>query len=464
MHKKRELRAWQNECIETAIKKYLDGQSHFMCLATPGAGKTTAASCIADRLFGLGVIDFVICFSPSVTVAHDFQAELEAQTGLPCDGHIGARGKCLTYHAMLTASPRFWDILRKYRVFVIFDEIHHCSGSEFSNANTWGELIIRRIQGVAKYTLALSGTPWRSDKIPIALARYCQVRGEIHCDYVYGLKEAIRDGVCKVPAITLIDNNKITYNLAGTKSTHSSISDLLKNTDLRYSSVIDSEGFITYCLTIANKKLDEARRISSTAGGLIVTASISHAYKVQVLLRKMTGKNYPVVTCHIDNSHNIIKEFRDGTDKWIISVGMISEGTNIPRLGVCCHLSRIRTEMYFRQVLGRILRINDGFQKHGYFFVPADESMERYADSIACNLPNGVASIKRVSYSEGFDAISGGGKNESSVIALENRKERAADKFIDASIGIESSSPLASNYSATVSFGNKFIQRLVLLK
>ena len=35
---------------------------------------------------------------------------------------------------------------------------------------------------------------------------------------------------------------------------------------------------------------------------------------------------------------------------------MISEGTDIPRLRVCCHLSRIRTELRYRQVLGRILR------------------------------------------------------------------------------------------------------------
>ena len=32
---------------------------------------------------------------------------------------------------------------------------------------------------------------------------------------------------------------------------------------------------------------------------------------------------------------------------------MISEGTDIPRLQLCCYLSRIRTELHYRQVLGR---------------------------------------------------------------------------------------------------------------
>ena len=44
---------------------------------------------------------------------------------------------------------------------------------------------------------------------------------------------------------------------------------------------------------------------------------------------------------------------------WIISVGMISEGTDIPRLQICCHLSLIRTELHYRQVLGRVLRMTN---------------------------------------------------------------------------------------------------------
>ena len=44
-------------------------------------------------------------------------------------------------------------------------------------------------------------------------------------------------------------------------------------------------------------------------------------------------------------------DFTDSDAPWIVSVGMISEGTNVPRLRVCCHLTRVKTELYFRQVL-----------------------------------------------------------------------------------------------------------------
>jgi superfamily II DNA or RNA helicase len=64
-----------------------------------------------------------------------------------------------------------------------------------------------------------------------------------------------------------------------------------------------------------------------------------------------------VVTYRENEPTSIIQQFRYAQTKWIISVGMISEGTNIPRLQVCCHLTNIKTEMHFRQILGRILRM-----------------------------------------------------------------------------------------------------------
>ncbi|MFT4899457.1 MAG: superfamily II DNA or RNA helicase [Flavobacteriales bacterium] len=66
----------------------------------------------------------------------------------------------------------FWQLFERYRVFVIFDEIHHCAGSNIDNANAWGEQIILNIQDKAKFTLALTGTPWRSDAAPIVLSNY----------------------------------------------------------------------------------------------------------------------------------------------------------------------------------------------------------------------------------------------------------------------------------------------------
>tara|TARA_R110001583_G_C5664901_1_gene409975 strand:+ start:4899 stop:5336 length:438 start_codon:yes stop_codon:yes gene_type:complete len=68
---------------------------------------------------------------------------------------------------------------------------------------------------------------------------------------------------------------------------------------------------------------------------------------------------------------------------------MISEGTDIPRFQVCCHLSRIRTELHFRQVLGRILRrqTTDPAYISAWLYVLAEPSLAEFARRIGEDLP-----------------------------------------------------------------------------
>lgn len=163
------LRLWQREAVSRCLSRYRNGQAHFLCLATPGAGKTFMASTVAKKLLNSGEIDLVFCFSPSINVSNSFQATLEGVLGYRLDGLLGAKGHVLTYQSMLNLDQTFWSLLTSHRTLVIFDEIHHCAGDHLGNANAWGQKIIQHIQGNATYSLALTGTPWRSDRIPIAL-------------------------------------------------------------------------------------------------------------------------------------------------------------------------------------------------------------------------------------------------------------------------------------------------------
>jgi superfamily II DNA or RNA helicase len=153
------LRQWQSECISRAWEKFNAGENHFLCLATPGAGKTAMASTLASKLLSANLIDLVLCFSPSALVAEDFERTLELHTQFRMDGLLGAKGRSLTYQAMIQLNESFWELFNTNRIFVIFDEIHHCAGDNISNANAWGYKIISEIQGRATYTLALTGTP-----------------------------------------------------------------------------------------------------------------------------------------------------------------------------------------------------------------------------------------------------------------------------------------------------------------
>jgi len=94
-----------------------------------------------------------------------------------------------------------------------------------------------------------------------------------------------------------------------------------------------------------------------------------------------------IVTYHDRNALSKISYYRQSTIEWIVSVGMISEGTDIPRLQVCCHLSSVKTELYFRQVLGRILRVNKNENQEAWLFTMATDELTLFSKRLAEDLP-----------------------------------------------------------------------------
>ena len=121
-----------------ALNKYQSRQKHFLALATPGAGKTIMASELAKVMLAQDQIDLVVCFSPSSVVSVDFSQTLEHVIDEKFDGLLGSKGHSLTYQSMQYLDDNFWQLFKKYRVLVIFDEIHHCAGTSIKNANGWG--------------------------------------------------------------------------------------------------------------------------------------------------------------------------------------------------------------------------------------------------------------------------------------------------------------------------------------
>jgi len=381
------LRQWQVNCVNKALKQYSNGNSHFLALATPGAGKTLMASELADQLLKKNLIDLVICFSPSSIVSQDFSQSLQLRINERFDGLLGAKGHSLTYQNLQYLDKSFWQLFNRYRVFVIFDEIHHCAGSTIDNANAWGEQIILNIQNKAKYTLALTGTPWRSDAAPIVLSTYMHPSNKISCDYVYGLAEAIQDNVCRIPQIIAVDNNNISVIGDDETKTFTSFKCLLSQSIIPYKEIIENEKVIKYVISSAQKKLNKIRAKNSDAAGLIVASSVEHARQISTLMKACFNEDAVVVTYRENEPTNIIQQFRHAKTKWIISVGMISEGTNIPRLQICCHLTNIKTEMHFRQILGRILRMTGSKNQEAVMYMLAEPKLLEFAYRVKQDVP-----------------------------------------------------------------------------
>jgi len=392
------LRNWQLSCIDTALEHFT-ATPHFFCQATPGAGKTRMAAELASRLLEQGKIDLVMCFAPSCQVVEGFRSTFSAVLDRRLDGQIGAVGTAFTYQAMEHRDEGFWQLLEDYRVLVVFDEIHHCAGHDPLLSNAWGQQILHRIQDRAAFTLALSGTPWRSDDRAIALARYSSPEGHLICDYRYGLKEAITDGVCRSPRIVLLDNQKVklTEELGADSTVRMfpSIAKLLGESPVTYEEVLRHDEVIDQLLSLGCSKLDELRLIKPDAAGLVVATDIEHAQQIAQAL-DARGEGCRIVTNKTPDAQQVISAFRHSGCRWIVAVGMISEGTDIPRLQVCCYFSRIRTELHYRQVLGRVIRRIGEPDDQAWLFMLAEQTLQGFAERIADDLPDDLAVLNEV--------------------------------------------------------------------
>ncbi|PCI65726.1 MAG: diguanylate cyclase, partial [Gammaproteobacteria bacterium] len=127
-----------------------------------------------------------------------------------------------------------------------------------------------------------------------------------------------------------------------------------------------------------------------------------------------------MVSYQQDQSNKIINAYRNNNIQWIVAIGMVSEGTDIPRLQVCCHLSRIKTELYFRQVLGRVLRVNGVIDQNAWLYTFSEPKLVEYAYRIEKDLPD-TSVIFRDSFRPNDIDIEIDKTQEQSVIKLDNQ-------------------------------------------
>ncbi len=300
---------------------------------------------------------------------------------------------------------RIEHLLSNYRVLVVSDEIHHCSNNENKSGNSWGSILEATLHNQARFILTLSGTPWRSDKTKIALASYLNSPIKIDADYIYGLRDAVLNKVCRPPKITLVDHEQFQIMSNETESTYSSFQQAIEDEAVSYRQLINQKEIYTKVIALTRSRLMTLRRTNKRSAGLVVAASVEHAYSIAEYISSHWGDSVAVVNHNDPNSHDIIDGFQYSDQDWIVSVGMVSEGTDIPRLQVCCYLSAVRTELYFRQVLGRVLRIDQSENEEGWIFALAEPQLKEFANRIADDLPDDSVLIKDIEKSNDSDEL-----------------------------------------------------------
>jgi superfamily II DNA or RNA helicase len=388
----RKLRRWQMK----AVRRYVAAnQKEFLITATPGSGKSAVAAEIALQMLKAGKIKRIVVVVPSEQLKFQW-ARVFAGVGIDLDPNWsnGTNREADDYHGVIvtyqqvSAEPFIYDLNCEGATLVIFDEIHHAA-----DALDWG-LKLKIAFARAAFVLSLSGTPFRHDNNSIPFVRYDST-GRSIADFSYTYGDALGDGVCPPVFFPAFEGSASWYAADRKMKTQSEFSGLSKeNAAELLRAVLDPDGdWMQTVFREADEKLSEFRAAGHTdAGGLIIAIDQQHAKRIAKRIKGITGEEPSIVISEDPEAARILQEFaRPGClTRWIVAVKMISEGIDLPRLRVAIFATNILSELFFRQAVGRLVRIVGGLDdQSAAFYLPAHPILIKHGSlpSIS-NTPN----------------------------------------------------------------------------
>jgi superfamily II DNA or RNA helicase len=377
-----DLRDWQRKAIEDF---YAANKPDFLVTATPGAGKTRFALSLARRLQSEGTVKRVVVVVPTDALrqqwadeAAPFGLDLKPVAGAEDYEKDGYQGCVVTYAQIMKGLGS--ELLRRSTrlpTLAILDEIHHAG-----EQRSWGDGL-RYAVDQATHRLALTGTPWRRDNgSPIPFVSYDEY-GRVVVDHAYEYGAAVADGVCRRIEFHAYDGDakwvdcgKVSAVRLGTAVSEDDVAAALE------SAYNPAYRWMPVLLARADEALSELRQDVPDAGGLVVAERKWHAVEYGKLLARITGEPPVVVTSDDPEAKAAIDAFKTSRGRWIVAVRMVSEGVDIPRLAVGVYASKIRTPLFFRQVVGRFVRTRRGEEFNARLFIPAVEVLMDHAREI----------------------------------------------------------------------------------
>jgi superfamily II DNA or RNA helicase len=271
------------------------------------------------------------------------------------------------------------------RLFVILDEIHHASED-----NKWGAAV-EKLGQIAVRILSMTGTCFRSDKRRMTFVKYDH-EGKALSDYNYGYREAVRDRVCR--PVEFRTDDSITQYVLDEKDYKIRISEAGTKEEVRWAtnSIFRSDhDFLRGVLEKADAELDEYQTWDRDAGGLIVCRSGKNTetdnrylHLMADLVYNVLGERPEVVSYDDADAVAKIERFRKSSQRWICAVRMIIEGVDIKRLRTMVMATRPTSELLFRQLVGRVVRVDDE-RKPGSatVFMPKFPNLTEFARKIS---------------------------------------------------------------------------------
>jgi superfamily II DNA or RNA helicase len=379
----RPLRAWQQAAADAVFSHRADA---FLASATPAAGKTTFGLHVAHRMLSEGRVARVAVVAPTTHIARQWTADA-ARYGIdlepnrpnadgpePRDRH----GVAVTYQTVAAGPQVHARRCAHVPTLLIADEPHH-----MGEQAAWGRSTVDAFAG-ARFRLLLSGTPFRTDDSPIPWVSY-DADGVSEADYAYGYTDALLDRVCRPVTFHLIDGDMEWMSDGRRRAADFSVGLPAAEAARRLRTALDPDGdWIAHVLRDAVLRLERIRAGDhADAGGLVIAADKEHAEALAARLERVAGERPEIVTSDAPDASARIARFAAGHGTWLVSVLMVSEGVDVPRLRVGVYATSARTELFFRQVVGRFIRRTPvPSDQMSHVFLPADPTLKQLAAQV----------------------------------------------------------------------------------
>jgi superfamily II DNA or RNA helicase len=357
----------------------------FLASVTPGAGKTKFGLMVAcDHLLN-GTVDRIVVVVPTTHLREqwrkaaaefgiDLQARFANDHGLEAEDYHGV---VVTYQ-QVAAAPRI-HARHAARSLVIFDEPHHAG-----NRRSWGRGVWEAF-AASPWRLCLTGTPFRSDTDAIPFVTY-DADGRCAPDFPYGYREALRDGYCRNVFFPSYEGRMTWWTDRYGERTATFGDDVPDDEAARrLRTALDPRGdWLPAVLREANARLTDARRsYAANAGGLVIAIDQAHARAIATLLTGITGEAPAIAISDDPDASAVIRDFEAGVSRWLVAVRMVSEGVDIKRLMVGVYATNILTDLYFRQAVGRFVRmLPDLEDQAAWVFIPKDAKLVEFVQQI----------------------------------------------------------------------------------
>jgi len=422
------LRPWQQQFAETLADHAGDD---FLMVAAPASGKTIAAAAAVPRVMRARACDQLVVVCPTVVVRDQWAAQLarlgyRMQTRFATH-HAGwadsVHGICATYQQVAAHPGAYARACRQRGSVVILDEIHHAA-----DRLCWGQAIQRAFAS-ARLRLALSGTPFRSDRDRIPFVAYDG--GRCVPDFSYGYAQAVGDGLCR--GVVFRAHGGVVSWREGDGEHSAGFAQRLAGPAQarRLRAALDpSKPYMRSLLAAACEDLRAIRATGARdAGGLVLCDSQAHAHHIARVLGGLSDRKAVVAVSDDPGAHRAIRSFVRSRQPWLVAVRMVAEGVDIPRLRVIAWATTARTELMVRQGVGRALRarFQDAEAPRSELALPPEQ--RRFCDR--------DESLARLSRSTGIDASTlvkwmtgrdSKGKPKTKVTATKVREVLAHDK------------------------------------